>query len=132
MNGFIAAPDPLRTTICIQNKIQTPSHCVIPRRSKRGKDTQRREPKEREEWGISREGSLEDDTLIGPGLAMTSARERATSEPVSSATGDLTFLPNRLRKLNINECAIYQAVLGAFVTGRNWSLQKQDHLEAGS
>lgn len=71
-------------------------------------------------------------TLIGLGPAMTSARERATSEPVSSATGGLTFLSNRLRKLNINECAIYQAVLGAFVAERSWSLQKHDLLGAGS
>jgi hypothetical protein len=107
---IIAAPNPLRTTICIQNKIQTPSHCEIPWGSKRGKDTQRWKPKEREEWGI-REGSLEDDTLIGPGPAVISARERATSEPVSSATGGLTFMPGRLRKLTINERAVYQGCL---------------------
>lgn len=30
---------------------------------------------------------------------------------MSSATGGLTFLPDRLRKLNINECAVYQGCL---------------------
>lgn len=47
------------------------------------------------------------DSLMGTGQVVSSTRDRVASEPVSSATGGLTFSPDRLRKLNVNECAAY-------------------------
>lgn len=44
---------------------------------------------------------------MGTGQAASSTRERAASEPGSSATGGLTFIPGRPRKFNINEYGIY-------------------------
>lgn len=109
----MAAPNPLRTTVCIQNKTQTHGHCEIHQGSKkRHRDG---EPKEGIEGAITREGSpegdTEGDTLTDTGPTVTSAGRRQP-EPVSSATGGLEFTPDRLRELNINECAIYQGCLG--------------------
>lgn len=47
------------------------------------------------------------DILMGIGQVVSSTRDRAASEPVSSATGGLTFIPDGQRKLNVNEHATY-------------------------